>query len=127
MLGAQFRVQLVNRIKKPTLIHWHGLTPPPHQDGVPIVSQPALPPGQTYEYDFPLTESGTYWMHSHQGLQEQNLLSAPLIIADPADQRPRRASRSSPRSPISVLPTPSESTRSCGRRSRKPRPRLVNR
>ncbi|MFY9718673.1 MAG: multicopper oxidase family protein [Candidatus Cybelea sp.] len=87
VLGSRFRVQLVNRIDKLTLIHWHGLTPPPHQDGVPIVSQPALPPGQTYEYDFPLTESGTYWMHSHEGLQEQSLLSAPLIIADPADER----------------------------------------
>ncbi|MGB7047388.1 MAG: multicopper oxidase family protein [Candidatus Cybelea sp.] len=87
VLGARFRVQLVNRINKPTLIHWHGLTPPPHQDGVPIVSQPALPTGQTYEYDFPLTESGTYWLHSHEGLQEQSLLSGPLIIADPADER----------------------------------------
>ncbi|MGB7016829.1 MAG: multicopper oxidase domain-containing protein, partial [Candidatus Cybelea sp.] len=87
VLGARFRVQLVNRFNKPTLIHWHGLTPPPHQDGVPIVSQPALPPGQTYEYDFPLTESGTYWLHSHEGLQEQSLLSGPLIIADPADER----------------------------------------
>lgn len=86
VLGARFRVQLVNRITKPTLIHWHGLILPPHQDGVPIISQPALPPGQTYEYDFPLVESGTYWMHSHEGLQEQSLLSAPLIIADPADR-----------------------------------------
>ncbi|MGB6413180.1 MAG: multicopper oxidase domain-containing protein, partial [Candidatus Cybelea sp.] len=87
VLGARFRVQLVNRINKPTLIHWHGLTPPPHQDGVPIVSQPALPPGQTYEYDFPLTESGTYWLHSHEGLQEQSLLTGPLNIAAPADER----------------------------------------
>jgi FtsP/CotA-like multicopper oxidase with cupredoxin domain len=85
VLGSRFRVRLVNRIGKPTLLHWHGLTPPPHQDGVPIISQPALPPGQFYDYDFPLTESGTYWMHSHQGLQEQSLLSGPLIVADPAD------------------------------------------
>jgi FtsP/CotA-like multicopper oxidase with cupredoxin domain len=85
MLGSPFRVRLVNRINTLTLLHWHGLTPPPHQDGVPIVAQPALPPGQFYEYDFPLTESGTYWMHSHQGLQEQSLLSGPLIINDPAD------------------------------------------
>jgi FtsP/CotA-like multicopper oxidase with cupredoxin domain len=85
LVGSRFDVELVNRISKPTLIHWHGLTPPPHQDGVPIVSQPALPPGKTYDYNFLLTESGTYWMHSHEGLQEQSLLSAPLIIADPAD------------------------------------------
>jgi FtsP/CotA-like multicopper oxidase with cupredoxin domain len=84
-VGARFRVRLVNALQTPTLVHWHGLTPPPHQDGVPIVSQPALPPGQTYDYDFPLTEAGTYWMHSHEGLQEQSLLSGPLIIRDPAD------------------------------------------
>lgn len=85
VLGSRFRVRLVNRINTLTLLHWHGLTPPAHQDGVPIISQPALPPGQFYDYDFPLTESGTYWMHSHQGLQEQSLLSGPLIINDPAD------------------------------------------
>jgi FtsP/CotA-like multicopper oxidase with cupredoxin domain len=84
-VGARFRVRLVNALQTPTLVHWHGLTPPPHQDGVPIVSQPALLPGQTYDYDFPLTEAGTYWMHSHEGLQEQSLLSGPLIIKDPAD------------------------------------------
>ena len=85
IVGQRFRVHVVNRIDRPTLLHWHGLTPPTHQDGVPIVSQPALPSGRFYDYDFPLTESGTYWMHSHQGLQEQQLLSGPLIVADPAD------------------------------------------
>ncbi|HEY5425949.1 MAG TPA: multicopper oxidase domain-containing protein, partial [Candidatus Tumulicola sp.] len=84
-LGRRFRVREINKLDVPTLMHWHGLTPPPHQDSVPIVSQPALPPGETYDYDFPLTEAGTYWMHSHEGLQEQSLLSAPLIIKDPAD------------------------------------------
>jgi len=85
--GQRFRVRLVNAIDRPTLVHWHGLTPPAHQDGVPILSQPALEPGGFYDYDFPLTEPGTYWMHSHQGLQEQQLLSGPLIIADPSDSR----------------------------------------
>lgn len=87
-VGRRFRVRLVNRIGKPTLIHWHGLTPPSHQDGVPIVSQPALPPRQSYDYDFLLAQPGTYWMHSHEGLQEQSLLSAPLIVADPSDEMP---------------------------------------
>ena len=84
-VGSRFRVREINKLDTPTLMHWHGLTPPPHQDGVPIVSQPALRPGETYEYDFPLTEAGTYWMHSHEGLQEQRLLSGPLIIKDPVD------------------------------------------
>jgi FtsP/CotA-like multicopper oxidase with cupredoxin domain len=82
--GSRFRVRLVNRIGRPTLVHWHGLETPTRQDGVPILSQPALPPGQFYDYDFPLKQIGTYWMHSHEGMQEQRLASAPLIIADPA-------------------------------------------
>jgi FtsP/CotA-like multicopper oxidase with cupredoxin domain len=84
-LGEQFNVTLQNRAGVDSLIHWHGLTPPWQQDGVPGISQPALPSGHDYSYLFPLTTPGTYWMHSHQGLQEQQLCSAPLIIHDPAE------------------------------------------
>jgi len=81
----RFRVELENRLAEDTLIHWHGLLPPYRQDGVPEISQPALPPGQRYAYDFALGHPGTYWMHSHQGFQEQRLLAAPLIVRDPAE------------------------------------------
>ncbi len=84
--GAPFRVRLENKLGEPTLIHWHGLTPPQAQDGVPVLSQAPLNPGEAYDYDFPLTRPGTNWMHSHLGLQEQNLLAAPLIVRDP-DER----------------------------------------
>ncbi len=83
--GADFAVRLENRAGVPSLIHWHGLTPPWQQDGVPDVSQPALASGSGYDYRFPLATAGTYWMHSHQGLQEQQLAAAPLIIHDPAE------------------------------------------
>jgi FtsP/CotA-like multicopper oxidase with cupredoxin domain len=69
-----------------TLIHWHGLTPPWQQDGVPGVSGSPIPPGASAEYDFPLRFGGTFWMHSHQGLQEQELLAAPLTIRDGRDR-----------------------------------------
>jgi FtsP/CotA-like multicopper oxidase with cupredoxin domain len=84
-LGAtdRFRVALVNKLPEPTLIHWHGLRPPVQQDGMPGVSQPPLQPGESYAYDFPLRDSGTYWMHAHHRLQEQGLLAAPLIVAEP--------------------------------------------
>lgn len=84
-----FRVHLENRIGTDTLIHWHGLTPPWQQDGVPGVSGPPIPAGGAADYDFPLDMPGTYWMHSHVGFQEQLLLSAPLIIheAAPATER----------------------------------------
>jgi FtsP/CotA-like multicopper oxidase with cupredoxin domain len=85
-VGKQFRVRVDNELDVPTLIHWHGLTPPWQQDGVPGVSGPPIPPGANAGYDFPLRFGGTFWMHSHQGLQEQELLAAPLIIRDARDR-----------------------------------------
>lgn len=83
--GEDFNVVLENNAAEPTLIHWHGLTPPWRQDGVPGVSQDLLAPGNRYDYRFGLARSGTNWMHAHT-LQEQELLAAPLIIRDPAEQ-----------------------------------------
>src|SRR5260370_37084252 len=79
-VGKPFRVRVENGIDEPSLIHWHGLTPPWQQDGVPGISGPPIPPGGTADYDFPLRFGGTFWMHSHQGLQEQLLMAAPPII-----------------------------------------------
>ena len=84
--GARFRVRVENKIGEPSLIHWHGLTPPWQQDGVPGVSGPPIPAGGSADYDFPLRFGGTFWMHSHQGLQEQLLMAAPLIIHDQRDR-----------------------------------------
>lgn len=82
--GNDFRVRLENALDAPTLIHWHGLTPPFGQDGVPDLPQPLLRSGQAYDYSFPIATPGTHWMHAHT-LQEQQLLAAPLIVADPAE------------------------------------------
>src|SRR5262249_46789089 len=85
-VGDRFRVRVENTLNEPSLIHWHGLTPPWRQDGVPGVSAPPIPPGGSADYDFPLRFGGTFWMHSHQGFQEQLLLAAPLIIRDQHDR-----------------------------------------
>jgi FtsP/CotA-like multicopper oxidase with cupredoxin domain len=85
-VGQRFRVRVENGIDEPSLIHWHGLTPPWQQDGVPGISGPPIPPGENADYDFPLRFGGTYWMHSHQGLQEQLMMAAPLIIRDQRDR-----------------------------------------
>jgi FtsP/CotA-like multicopper oxidase with cupredoxin domain len=85
-VGQPFRVRVENHIDQPSLLHWHGLTPPWRQDGVPGVSGPAIPPGGSADYDFPLRFGGTFWMHSHQGLQEQLLMAAPLIVRDQRDR-----------------------------------------
>jgi FtsP/CotA-like multicopper oxidase with cupredoxin domain len=83
--GDRFRVDLRNETAESALIHWHGLTPPNAQDGVPGVTQPPLAPGESYSYDFAVALPGTNWMHSHHALQEQSLMAAPLIVRDPAD------------------------------------------
>jgi FtsP/CotA-like multicopper oxidase with cupredoxin domain len=89
-VGKPFRVRVENHVDEPSLIHWHGLTPPWRQDGVPDISGPAIPPGGSAGYDFPLRRGGTYWMHSHYGFQEQLLLSAPLIIRDGNEKSDRQ-------------------------------------
>lgn len=82
--AQDIRLTLANRLSEPTLVHWHGQTPPSDQDGVPMLSQPVLEPGESYAYEF-AARPGTHWMHSHVGLQEQKLLAAPMIVRDTAD------------------------------------------
>ncbi|MGA2637257.1 multicopper oxidase domain-containing protein [Methylocella sp.] len=82
-VGEAFRVRVENHLSEPSLIHWHGLTPPWRQDGVPNISSPPIAPGEAADFDFPLTFDGTFFMHSHEGLQKQLLMSAPLIIHGP--------------------------------------------
>ena len=85
--GERFTVDLLNRTGEPTIVHWHGQTPPPDQDGVTDTGYVApIAPGATQRYDFP-ARPGTHWMHSHHGLQEQELLAAPLIVRSADDTR----------------------------------------
>ena len=82
-VNQPFKVLLENQLAVPTAMHWHGLHPPNDQDGVPGLTQPPIQPGAAMHYDFSLRPAGTHWMHSHLGLQEAFLLSAPLIVHDP--------------------------------------------
>lgn len=78
--GQEALLRVTNRLHEDTSLHWHGLILPPEMDGVPGVSFPGIPPGTTFEYRFPLLQSGTYWYHSHSGLQEQLGHYGPMII-----------------------------------------------
>ena len=87
--GERFDVDLVNRAGAATIIHWHGQLPPWTQDGFPWPQTPAIPAGDTHSYDY-VPIAGTYWMHSHQGMQEQSLMTAPLIVHSAEDMRADR-------------------------------------
>jgi FtsP/CotA-like multicopper oxidase with cupredoxin domain len=80
--GETFDVRLENNLDVLSGLHWHGLNPPWRQDGVPYISAPPIAPGKSVDYNFPAQPPGTRWMHSHFGLQEQNLLAAPLIVRE---------------------------------------------
>jgi len=85
--GQDVRLNVTNSLPEDTSIHWHGLLLPFHMDGVPGISFPGIRPGQTFTYEFPVRQAGTYWYHSHSGLQEQQGHYGPLII-DPAGEEP---------------------------------------
>lgn len=82
--GDAFNVLLRNETAEPTIIHWHGLAPPWSSDGVADAPLPLIGARADRSFDFPVGEPGTHWMHAHT-LQEQLLLAAPLVVADPAD------------------------------------------
>jgi FtsP/CotA-like multicopper oxidase with cupredoxin domain len=80
--GDKIDVRLENGLPMPSGLHWHGFDTPWRQDGVPYISGPPIEPGQSADYRFPAVPAGTRWMHSHFGLQEQDLLAAPLIVRE---------------------------------------------
>ncbi len=69
--GDDVALHVTNRLEEDTSIHWHGILVPFTMDGVPGVSFPGIRPGETFTYRFRVPQNGTYWYHSHSGLQEQ--------------------------------------------------------
>jgi FtsP/CotA-like multicopper oxidase with cupredoxin domain len=87
--GEQFHVELANESGTRTLVHWHGQLPPWTQDGFPWPETPPIANGAVQTYDYaPIP--GTYWMHSHHDMQEQSLMTAPLIVHTAAELREDR-------------------------------------
>jgi len=79
--GDTVRLLVENALAdQPTLIHWHGLLVPSAMDGVPDVSGPPIAPDRSLLFEFPIRQAGTYWYHSHFGLQEQIGLAGPIVI-----------------------------------------------
>ncbi|MEL7612929.1 copper resistance system multicopper oxidase [Vreelandella titanicae] len=90
--GQDAVLRVTNLLDESTSIHWHGLILPPEMDGVPGVSFAGIEPGETFTYRFPVHQNGTYWYHSHSGMQEQLGHVGPLII-DAAEREPFRYDR----------------------------------
>ena len=87
--GEEVVLRYHNTLDETSSIHWHGLLIPNQYDGVPEVNYPGVPPGETFEAGpFEVRQYGTYWYHSHSGVQEQLGQLGPLLI-DPAGEQPQ--------------------------------------
>ena len=78
--GEDVVINVTNTLAESSSIHWHGLILPADQDGVPHISFHGIEPGETFTYRFPIRQSGTYWYHSHSGLQEQEGAYGAIVI-----------------------------------------------
>ena len=90
--GEEVTINVTNNLDEDTSVHWHGLILPFQQDGVPKISYPGIAPGETFTYRFPISQSGTYWFHSHSGFQEPDGAYGAIII-EPEGREPYRYDR----------------------------------
>jgi FtsP/CotA-like multicopper oxidase with cupredoxin domain len=78
--GDLVTINVQNNMAVDSSIHWHGMILPSNMDGVPGLSFAGIKPGQSYKYQFQVSQSGTYWYHSHSGFQEQTGLYGAIVI-----------------------------------------------
>ena len=81
-LGDTLRVTFRNRLKVPASIHWHGLLLPGDQDGVPYLNTAPILPEQSFTYNFPIIQAGTFWYHSHTDMQIQRGVYGSIFLAE---------------------------------------------
>lgn len=82
--GEELEVEFLNNLQVPTTMHWHGIRNLNEMDGVPDLTQPAIEPGESFTYRFPLRDAGTFWYHAHNKGWEQLArgLYGPLIVRE---------------------------------------------
>jgi len=85
--GDDAVIRVKNDLKEDSSIHWHGLLLPNDQDGVPHVNIAPITPGETHEFRFRLRHGGTFWYHSHSGLQEQLGIYGSIVITPKGGER----------------------------------------
>ncbi|MGQ0736131.1 MAG: multicopper oxidase family protein [Acidobacteriota bacterium] len=78
--GDRVQLNVHNRLPEPFSMHWHGLEIPVDMDGMPGISQDAIPPDGHFTYEFTLKQNGTCFYHSHMAMQEMMGLIGLFII-----------------------------------------------
>jgi FtsP/CotA-like multicopper oxidase with cupredoxin domain len=84
-VGDRVRLNVANDLPEPTSVHWHGLVVPNEMDGPAYITQPPIEPGETYTYEYTVTQAGTFFYHSHlEPDRQQGLGMYGALIVDPA-------------------------------------------
>ncbi|MFS8980816.1 copper resistance system multicopper oxidase [Cupriavidus necator] len=91
--GDTVTIRVTNRLREPTSIHWHGIILPFQMDGVPGISFAGIAPGQTFTYRFKVSQTGSYWYHSHSGFQEMTGVYGGIVIDPASGKDPIQADR----------------------------------
>lgn len=84
--GDEVTIRVTNLLRETSSIHWHGIILPYEMDGVPGISFNGIAPGTTFTYRFKLQQSGTYWYHSHSGMQELTGMYGAIIVEPRNDE-----------------------------------------
>jgi len=85
--GDTVTLRVSNHLSTSSSIHWHGILLPFQMDGVPGLSFNGIAPGETFVYQFPVKQTGTYWYHSHSRFQEQTGLYGAIVIVPKNGER----------------------------------------
>ncbi|MEO8316933.1 MAG: copper oxidase [Bradyrhizobium sp.] len=84
--GDRIRVFVTNRLPEATTVHWHGMIVPSGMDGVGGLTQPHIPPGKTFVYEFQLRNSGTFMYHPHSDEMVQMAMGMMgMVVVHPRD------------------------------------------
>ncbi|TCS33095.1 FtsP/CotA-like multicopper oxidase with cupredoxin domain [Paucimonas lemoignei] len=63
--GDRVRIFVTNKLPEHTSVHWHGQRLPNGMDGVTGLTQPHIPSGKTFVYEFVAKRPGTFMYHPH--------------------------------------------------------------
>jgi FtsP/CotA-like multicopper oxidase with cupredoxin domain len=92
--GDRVRIFVTNRLPEHTTIHWHGMILPNGMDGVTGLTQPGIPPGKTFVYEFDLVKSGTFMYHPHADEMVQMAMGMMgFFVIHPKDPKLHRVDR----------------------------------
>ncbi|MGN6097158.1 MAG: multicopper oxidase family protein, partial [Bosea sp. (in: a-proteobacteria)] len=92
--GDKVRIYVTNKLPENTAVHWHGQRLPNGMDGVGGLTQPHIPPGKTFVYEFQLRRSGTYMYHPHSDEMVQMAMGMMgFFVVHPKDPAFRRVDR----------------------------------